>query len=90
MERSLLRQVRILQVCVLVLLATTALLTANLFRPLLPVRHFNVIEAHKVNILAADGTLKASISNAQGIKVFGRAHQDVSFSGLMFYNQGGR
>src|SRR5512142_556693 len=88
-ESSLLRQVRALQVCVLVLLLFSAFLAVNLFHPLLPVQHFKVIEAQKVNIREADGVLKASLSNAAGFKVFGRAKEDVTFSGLMFYNEEG-
>jgi hypothetical protein len=87
---TLLRQIRVLQACVLALFVTTVLLVINLFHPLLPTQHFKLIEANKVNIREADGTLKASLSNARGFKVFGRTDQDVTFSGLMFYNEEGK
>jgi hypothetical protein len=90
METSLLRQIRVLQACVVSLLVLTILLVVNLFHPLLPVQHFRLIEAQKVNIREADGTLKASLSNARGFKVLGRTNQDVTFSGLMFYNEEGK
>jgi hypothetical protein len=88
-EPSLVRQIRILQGIVVVLLVTTGFLVVNLFQPLLPVQHFKYIEAQKVNILEKNGILKASLSNAEGFRVFGRAKQDVTFSGLMFYNEEG-
>jgi hypothetical protein len=89
MESSLLRQIRVLQILVLFLVVVTSTLVVDLFHPLLPVRHFKVIEVQKVNIREASGILKASLSNSEGFKVFGRAKQDVSFSGLMFYNEEG-
>lgn len=89
MEASVLRQIRILQGCVLILLVTTGFLLINLFHPLISVQHFRNIEAEKVNIREKNGILKASLSNAEGFKVFGRANQDVTFSGLMFYNEEG-
>jgi hypothetical protein len=88
-ESSLLRQIRVLQGCVLLLLVFSTLLAINLFYPLLPVQHFKLIEAQKVNIREGDGVLKASLSNAAGFKTFGRAQQNVTFSGLMFYNEEG-
>ena len=89
MESSLLRQIRVLQACVLVLFLSTTLLAINLVHPLLPMQRFKLIEAQKVNIREEDGVLKGSLSNAAGFKVFGRAQQDVTFSGLMFYNEEG-
>jgi hypothetical protein len=89
LESSLLRQIRILQFCVAFLFLTTAVLVFDLFHPLLSVRRFKIIEAGKVDIREANGVLKASLSNSAGFKVFGRAQQDVTFSGLMFYNEEG-
>lgn len=89
MESSLLRQVRILQGAVCILFLCTAALVANLFHPLLSVQKFKVMETGKLNIREANGTLKASLSNSEGFKVFARAHEDVNFSGLMFYNEEG-
>jgi hypothetical protein len=88
-ETNLQRQLRILQIAIVVLSLFTALLVFNLFHPLIPVQHFRQIDAQKVNIKEADGTLKASLSNAAGFKVFDRSQQDVTFSGLMFYNEEG-
>jgi hypothetical protein len=89
MEESLLRQIRILQGSVLVLSIVCAALIVNVFHSLVPVQKFNVIEVGKVNIRESDGVLKASLSNSAGFRVFGRANQEVTFSGLMFYNQEG-
>jgi hypothetical protein len=85
------RQIRILQIAVLVLGAVTVLLGVNLFRPLLGKQRFRVVEAQKVNIREADGTLKAALSDSAGFNEFQRAEsgKGVKFSGLMFYNQEG-
>lgn len=89
MEPTILRQLRLLQFSVCVLSMLTALLLFNLFHPLISVQHFKEIDAYKVNIREADGTLKASLSNAAGFRVFGRSQEEGRFSGLMFYNEEG-
>lgn len=91
MESSLIRQIRILQVAVLVLLATTAALCVNLFHPLLAKQAFRVIDAGRINIREKDGRLKAALSNSAGFNEGYRAeHGGVAFSGLMFYNEEGQ
>ncbi len=89
MEAKLLRQIRVLQACVVVLLVATALLIVNLFHPLLRQQRFNVLDAERLNIRERDGTLRAALSNSAGFKEAGRAQQDVRFAGLMFYNEEG-
>ena len=91
METSLLRQVRLLQVCVVVLLFSTILLTVNAFHPLLQKQKFKVLEVERVNIRERDGTLKAALSNSAGFNEGQRAERGrVTFSGLMFYNEEGQ
>jgi hypothetical protein len=91
METKLLRQIRLLQVCVVVLLASTALLGINLFHPLLQKQRFRVIEAERINIREKSGVLKAALSNSAGFNEFQRAERGgVTFSGLMFYNEEGQ
>ena len=89
METKLLRQIRVLQVCVVVLLLATTFLGISLIHPLLPRQNFKVINAERINIREPDGTLRAALSNSAGFKEAGRAHQDVRFAGLMFYNEEG-
>ena len=89
MEPSLSRQIRFLQLCVLVLFLASTFLIINLFHPLLPMQRVKLLEAQKVNIREADGTLKASLSNSAGFREFGRVNDNVTFSGLMFYNEEG-
>jgi hypothetical protein len=90
METKLLRQIRLLQICVVVLFALVALLCTNIFHPLLKVQRFNLIEAQRVNILE-NGIIKAALSNSAGFNEFGRAQRGgVTFSGLMFYNEEGQ
>lgn len=91
MQSSLIRQIRILQVAVLALLAITTALCINLFHPLLPKQTFKVIDAGRVNIREKDGILKAALSNSAGFNEAYRAeHGGVAFSGLMFYNEEGQ
>jgi len=89
METKLIRQIRLLQVCVVVLLAATALLSINAFHPLLPTQKFRLIEAERINIREKNGVLKAALSNSAGFNEFQRAGRGVTFSGLMFYNEEG-
>jgi len=91
MEARLIRQVRFLQATVIVLLAVTALLSVNLFHPLLPRQSFKVIEVHRINIREANGVLKAALSNSAGFNEgYRETHGGVRFSGLMFYNEEGQ
>jgi len=91
MESRLIRQVRLLQAAVLVLLAVTAALCVNLFHPLLPKQTFKVIEAGRVNIREKSGVLKAALSNSGGFNEgYRETHGGVRFSGLMFYNEEGQ
>jgi hypothetical protein len=90
METKLLRQMRILQVCVLGLFLSTAFLGINCFHPLLGQQKFRVINAERINIREKDGTLKAALSNSAGFNEGYRGeHGGVTFSGLMFYNEEG-
>lgn len=91
METKLLRQIRLLQVCVVVLFASTTLLCINTFHPLLQKQKFRLIEAERINIRENNGVLKAALSNSAGFNEFGRAERGgVTFSGLMFYNEEGQ
>ena len=90
LDKSLVHQVRFLQVLVCVLFVATSVLIANLICPFLPAR-FRTLDAEQVRIREADGTLKAVLSNSAGFSGIGesRKQQHVEFSGLMFYNQEG-
>lgn len=91
METKLMRQVRLLQICVLALFASTAVLFINCFHPLFPKQRFRVIEAERINIREKSGILKAALSNSAGFNEFQRAERGgVNFSGLMFYNEEGQ
>jgi len=91
METKLLRQIRLLQICVVVLFASTVLLGINVFHPLLQQQRFRVIEAERLNIREKSGILKAALSNSAGFNEFQRAERGrVTFSGLMFYNEEGQ
>jgi hypothetical protein len=90
METKLLRQIRLLQICVLVLFLSTAFLCINCFHPLLPQQKFKVIDAERINIREKSGTLKAALSNSAGFNEGDRAKQGgARLSGLMFYNEEG-
>jgi len=91
METILLRQIRLLRFCVIALFASTALLFANCFYPILPKQKFRVIEAERLNIREKGGILKAALSNSAAFNEFQRAERGgVTFSGLMFYNEEGQ
>ncbi len=91
MEARLLRQIRILQVCVVFSFFSTTVLILNCFHPLLPIQKFRVLEAEHINIREKSGILKAALSNSAGFNEFQRAQQGrVRFSGLMFYNEEGQ
>ena len=91
METKLIRQIRLLQIGVLVLFASTLLLFINCFYPLFPKQRFRVIEAERINIREKSGILKAALSNSAGFNEFQRAERGgVTFSGLMFYNEEGQ
>jgi len=91
MEEKLSRQIRILQVWVVVLFLSTALLCINSAYPLLPRQRFKVLEAERINIREKSGILKAALSNSAGFNEFQRAERGgVTFSGLMFYNEEGQ
>src|SRR5271165_6310500 len=91
MEEKLARQIRRLQVCVIILFLSTALLGINCFHPLLPRQRFKVLEAERINIREKNGILKAALSNSAGFNEFQRAERGgVTFSGLMFYNEEGQ
>ncbi|HEY5914276.1 MAG TPA: hypothetical protein VJA21_27115 [Verrucomicrobiae bacterium] len=91
METTLLRQIRFLQACVLVLLVATALLAINCFFPLLPQQRFKVLNAERINIREKNGILKAALSNSAGFNEGQRREQGgARFSGLMFYNEEGQ
>lgn len=89
---NVLRQIRVLQVVVTILSATTILLGVNCFRPVLPRQRFRVIDAERINIRERNGVLKAALSNAAGFTEGQRAQQEegARFSGLMFYNEEGQ
>ena len=91
MEASLIRQIRVLQVAVLALLAISALLCINAWQPFIPT-HFGVINAEQVKVREKDGTIKAMLSNSAGFSSEGDRTKKggVPFSGLMFYNQEGQ
>src|SRR5450432_2813787 len=91
MEAKMLRQIRWLQLCAVLLLCSTALLVVNLFHPLLPRQRFKLLEAERINIREQDGVLKAALSNSAGFNEGQRGERgEVPFSGLMFYNQEGQ
>lgn len=91
MEAKMLRQIRFLQICVLVLLLSNAFLAANCFFPLLPHQRFKVINAERINIRERNGVLKAALSNSAGFNEGQRRERGgVTFSGLMFYNEEGQ
>ena len=50
METKLLHQIRVLQLCVLALFASNALLFVNCVHPLLLNQRFGVIDAERINI----------------------------------------
>ena len=90
METKLLRQIRVLQSCVLVLFVSTAFLCINSVYPLLPKQRFKLIDAERINIRERSGTLKAALSNSAGFNEGKRAEQGgARLSGLMFYNEEG-
>jgi hypothetical protein len=90
MEAKLLRQIRVLQFCVLALFVSTVFLCINCFHSLLPKQTFKVIEAERINIREKNGILKAALSNSAGFNEGDRARRGgVTFSGLMFYNEEG-
>lgn len=90
METKLLRQIRLLQICVVALVVSTAFLCINCFHPLLPQQKFKVIDAERINIREKSGILKAALSNSAGFNEGDRAKQGgARFSGLMFYNEEG-
>jgi hypothetical protein len=89
MESTLLRQLRVLQIAVALLLVVTVALCINLRFPFITQR-VDVLNAHQINISEKDGTLKAVLSNSEGFSKIGESRkQGVPFSGLMFYNQEG-
>jgi hypothetical protein len=92
LEAALLRQIRVLQICVVFLLLATALFSLNYIHPFLPERNFKIINAQRINIREKDGTLKAVLSNSAGFNEGQRSGQSggVRFSGLMFYNEEGQ
>jgi hypothetical protein len=91
METKLLHQIRVLQICVAVLLASTVLLTTNVFHPLVPAQKFKVLEAERINIRERSGILRAALSNSAGFNEGQRAERGgVTFAGLMFYNEEGQ
>ena len=75
METKLLRQIRVLQICVLMLLLLTAVLIVNAFHPLLARQKFKVLEAERINIREKSGILKAALSNSAGFNEFQRAER---------------
>lgn len=91
MENKLLRQIRVLQIVVVLLSAAVLLLGVNCFYPLLAKQRFNVVEAGRVDIREKNGILKASLSDAEGFNVGDRAKRPGGnrASGLMFYNEEG-
>jgi hypothetical protein len=91
MEEKLARQLRLLQALVLLLTVAVALLIVNCFHPLLSMQRFKAVEAGRVEIREANGTLKAALSNAAGFNVGQRAEQAGGnrLSGLIFYNEEG-
>lgn len=91
METKLLRQIQVLQVCVIALLISTALLIVNAVHPLLQRQKFKVLEADRINIRETNGTLRAALSNSASFNEGQRAQRGgVTFSGLMFYNEEGQ
>lgn len=87
MVTKLLRQIHVLQICILALFLSTVFLCINCFHPLLPQQEFKVIDAERINIREENGRLK---SNSAGFNVGQRAKQGpVRLSGLMFYNEEG-
>src|SRR5512143_1274848 len=89
---SVVRQIRILQAAVGVLLLATGLLVFNCIWPLIPRQRFALVEAERVNIRERDGTLRAVLSNAKGFTEGQRAQQQegARIAGLMFYNEEGK
>jgi hypothetical protein len=91
METKLLRQIRLLQISVVILLVTTGLLVVNCLFPILPQQRVRVLNAERINIRERNGILKAALSNSAGFNEGQRAEQGrVVFSGLMFYNEEGQ
>jgi hypothetical protein len=83
METKLLRQIRVLQSCVLALFVSTAFLCTNSVYPLLPEQRFKLIDAERINIREKSGTLKAALSNSAGFNEGQRAEQaGARLSGL--------
>ena len=90
METKLLSRIRFLQICVMGLFLSNALLVVNCFFPLLPQQDFKVLNAERINIREKSGILKAALSNSDGFNEGWRSkHGGVIFSGLMFYNEEG-
>ena len=89
LESSLLRQVRVLQGLVCVLVVTTGFLCVNLVHPFLRASAVKVLRAERVEIRERDGTVKAVLSNSAGWEGE-RTKEGVRFSGLMFYNEEGQ
>jgi hypothetical protein len=91
METKLLHQIRVLQICVAILLASTILLITNVFHPLVPAQKFKVLEAERINIRERNGILRAVLSNSADFNEGQRAERGgVTFAGLMFYNEEGQ
>jgi hypothetical protein len=91
METKLLRQIRVLQICVIALLISTVLLIVNAVHPFLQRQRFKILEAEHINIRERDGTLRAALSNSAGFNEGQRAERGgVTFAGLMFYNEEGQ
>lgn len=91
METKLLRQIRLLQICILLLSIITAALVVNTLHPLLSRQRFKVLEAERINIREKSGVLKAALSDSAGFNEGQRAERArVRFSGLMFYNEEGQ
>lgn len=91
MEILLLRQIRILQLCVVALFVTVCLLVVNVVRPFRHSQTVETLNAGRINIREKDGTLKAVLSNSAGFNEGQRAAdgKGPAFSGLMFYNEEG-
>jgi hypothetical protein len=75
MEAKLLRQIRLLQICVGALFVSTAFLAINCFFPLLPQQRFKVLNAERINIREENGILKAALSNSAGFNEGQRREQ---------------
>ena len=60
MEAKLLRQIRVLQIFVILLCLSFGFLAINMVHPLLSKQSFKVLDVERLNVRERDGTLRAA------------------------------